>query len=66
MENFLNPSHSFLRNFAGPSKGRKSYFLTNLIFNNINEFEKKIYSPGFHQELYQKLTKCFRNFILIP
>ena len=31
-----------------------------------NEFEKNsIYSPYLHQELYQKLPKCFSNYIAI-
>ena len=45
-------------------------FLTILILNFINEYQKiNIYSPGLHQDLYQKLIKCFSNCIpihLIP
>ena len=34
--------------------------------NNINEIDKiYIYSPSLHQDLYQKLVKCFSNFIPI-
>ena len=41
-------------------------FLTNLILNIINEYDKiYIYSPSLHQDLYQKLIKCFSNHIPI-
>ena len=41
-------------------------FLTNLILNTINEFEKiYIYSPSLHQDLYQKIFKCFSNYLPI-
>ena len=41
-------------------------FLTNLILNIINEYEKiYLYSPSFHQDFYQKLIKCFSNCIPI-
>ena len=44
----------------------KSVFLTNLILNIINEYDKiYIYSPSLHQKLYQKLIKCFSNYIPI-
>ena len=44
----------------------KSVFLTNLILNIINEFEKTyIYLPSLHQEVYQTLIKCFSNYIPI-
>ena len=34
--------------------------------NIINEYDKiYIYSPSLHQDLYQKLIKCFRNYIPI-
>ena len=39
-------------------------FLTNLFSNIINEYDKiYIYSPGLHQDLYQRLIKCFSNYI---
>ena len=48
----------------------KSFFLTNSILNIINKYDKiYIYSPNLHQDLYQKLIKCFINYIpihLIP
>ena len=44
----------------------KSVFLTNLILNINNEYDKiYIYSPSLHQDLYQKLIKCFSNYIPI-
>ena len=34
--------------------------------NNFNEYDKiYIYSPSLHQDLYQKLFKCFSNYIPI-
>ena len=51
---------------TGPSESGKSIFLTNLILNIINEYDKiYIYSPSLHQDLYQKLNKCFSNYIPI-
>ena len=48
-------------NFVG-----KSFFLINLILNIINEYDKiYIYSPSLHQDLYQRLIKCFSNYIPI-
>ena len=45
---------------TGPSNVSKSVFLTNLILNIFNEYDKiYIYSPSLHQDLYQKLIKCF-------
>ena len=44
----------------------KSVFLTNLILNIINDYDKiYIYSPSLHQDLYQKLINCFSNYIPI-
>ena len=49
-----------------PSECGKSVFLTNLILNIINEYDKiYIYSPSLHQDLYRKLIKCFSNYIPI-
>ena len=62
---FLYPKHPFRCIITGPSKCGKSYFLTNLILNVINEYDKiYIYSPSL-QDLYQKLFKCFINYIPI-
>ena len=66
MEKFLYPSHPVRCIITGPSESGKSYFLTNLILNIINEYDKiYIYSPSLHQDLYQKLFKCFSNYIPI-
>ena len=49
-----------------PSECGKSVFLSNSIFIIIEEFDKKyIYSPSIHQVSYQKLIKCFSNYIPI-
>ena len=66
MEKFLYPNHPVRCIITGPSNVGKSFFLTNLILNNINEYDKiYIYSPSLHQDLYQKLIKCFSNHIPI-
>ena len=66
MEKFLYPSHPVRCIITGPSECGKSVFLTNLILNIINEYDKiNIYSPSLHQDLYQKLIKCFSNYIPI-
>ena len=64
MEKFLYPTHPVHCIITGPSNVGKSYFLTNLILNIINEYDKiYIYSPSLHQDLYQKIIKCFSNYI---
>ena len=66
MEKILYPNHPVRCIIAGPSECGKSVFLTNLILNIINEYDKiYIYSPSLHQHLYQKLNKCFKNNIPI-
>ena len=66
MEKILYPTHPVRCIITGPSECGKSVFLTNLILNNINECDKiYIYSPSLHQDLYQKLIKCFSNYIPI-
>ena len=66
MEKILYPNHPVRCIITGPSKCCKSLFLTNLILNIINEHDKLyIYSPSLHQDLYQKLIKCFSNYIPI-
>ena len=63
---YLYPNHPVRCIITGPSECGKSVFLTNLILNIINEYDKiYIYSLGLHQELYQKLIKCFNNYIPI-
>ena len=66
MEKILYPNHPVRCIITGPSECGKSYFLTNLILNIINEYDKiYIYSPSLHQDFYQKLIKCFSNYILL-
>ena len=66
MEKFLYPSHPCRCIITGPSNFGKTYFLTNIILNIINEYDKiYIYSPFLHQDLYQRLIKCFSNHIPI-
>ena len=66
MEKILYPNHPVRCIITGPSECGKSVFLTNLVLNIINEYDKKyIYSPSLHQDLYQKLIKGFSNFIPI-
>ena len=66
MEKILYPTHPIRCIIPGPSECGKSVFLTNLILNIINEYDKiYIYSPSLHQDLYQKLIKCFSNYIPI-
>ena len=66
MEKILYPSHPCRVIITGPSYSGKTYFLTNIILNIINEYDKiYIYSPSLHQDLYQKLIKCFSNYIPI-
>ena len=66
MEKFLYPIHPVRCIITGPSACGKSVFLTNLILNNINDYDKiYIYSPSLHQDLYQKLLKRFSNYIPI-
>ena len=60
MEKILYPSHPVRCIITGPSECGKSVFLTNLILIIDNEYDKiYIYSPSLHQNLYQKLIKCF-------
>ena len=66
MEKILYPSHPLRCIITGPSCVGKSYFLTNSILNIINDYDKLyVYSPSLHQEIYQKLIKCFSNHIPI-
>ena len=66
MEKYLYPTHLVRRIITGRSSSGKSIFLTNSILNIIHEYDKiYIYSPSLHQALYQKLIKCFSNYIPI-
>ena len=66
MEKILNPNHPVRCILTGPSECGKSVFLTNLILNTFNEYEKiNTYSPSLHQDLYQKFNKYSSNYIPI-
>ena len=66
MEKILYPNHPVRCIITGPRECGKSVFLTNLILNIINEYDKiYIYSPSLLQDIYQKLIKCFSIFIPI-
>ena len=66
MDKILYPNHPCRCIITGPSCSGKSVFLTNIILNIINEYDKiYIYSPSLHQDLYQRLIKCFSNYIPI-
>ena len=67
MEKFSDAKHPLRSIITGPSECGKSYFVTNSISDDINKLDKIyiIYSPSLHQDLYQKLIKCFSNYIPI-
>ena len=66
IERSLYPTHPVICIITGPSECAKSVFLTNLILNIINKYDKiYIYSPSLHQDLYRKIFKCFSNYITI-
>ena len=66
MDKFFYPQHPVRCIITGPSECGKSVFLAKLILNIINEYDKiYIYSPSLHQDIYQKLIKCFSNYIPI-
>ena len=57
MEKNLYPSHPCRVIITGPSNVGKTFFLTNIILNIINGYDKiYIYSPSLHQNLYQRLN----------
>ena len=64
MEKILYPNHPVRCIITGPNNVGISVFLTIFILNMINEYNKiYICSPSFHQDSYQKLFKCFSNYI---
>ena len=66
MDKILYPSHPLRCIITGPSNVGKTHFLTNIFLNIINEYDKiYIYSPSLHQDLYQKLIRCFSNYLPI-
>ena len=65
-ETLLYPTRPVRCIITGPSECGKSVFLTILVLNIINEYDKiYIYSSSLHQDSYQKLIKCFSNYIPI-
>ena len=66
MEKFPYPNLPVRCSITGPSCCGKSVFLTNLTLNIINKYDKRyIFSPSLQQDLYQKLIKCFSNYLPI-
>ena len=66
MEKFLYPEHPVRCNITGPSECGKSVFLTSFVSKFFSEYDEKyIYSPSLHHDLYQKIIKCFSNYIPI-
>ena len=66
IDKILYPNHPARCIITGPSECGKTVFLTNLILNNINEYDKMyIYSPSLHQDPYQKLIEFFSIYIPI-
>ena len=64
MEKILYPTHPIMCIVTRPSNVGKSVLLTYLILKINNEFDKiEIYPPSLHQDLYQKIIKCFSNYI---
>ena len=66
MDKILYPTHPVRCIITGPSCSGKSVFVTNLILNIFNEYNKLyIFSPSLHQDLHQKTIKCFSKYIPI-
>ena len=66
MDKFLYPQHPLRCILTGLSECGKSVFLTNLILNIYNQYDKiYVYSPSLHQDLNQKIFKSFGKYILI-
>ena len=64
MEKFSYPNHPVSCIITGQNNVGRSVFLTNLILNILNEYDKiYIYSTSFHQVLCQKIIRCFTNYI---
>ena len=62
MNKFLYQSYPVRCIITRPSECCKSALLANLILYFINEYDKiNICSPSPHQDIYQKLNKCFSN-----
>ena len=58
MDKYLYPTHPVGCINTGPSECGKSFFLSNLFLNIVNEHEKiYIYPPSLRQDLYQTLLE---------
>ena len=65
-EMFLYSQISLCCIITGPIESGKSVFLTKLMVIIFNEYDKiYIYPPSLHQDLYQKIIKCFSKYIPI-
>ena len=65
-EKNLSPQHPVRSIITGPSECGKFIFLTNLVLNINNDYDKiYVYGPSLHQDLYQKSIKCFTYYIPI-
>ena len=63
LEKSFHPTDPVRCILTSPSESGKSVFLTILIFNIINYYDKiYIYSSSLHQDLYQKLFKFFSKY----
>ena len=66
MEKFLYPKRPFPCIKPWLSSSGKSVYLKNLVLKIIKKYDKiYIYSPSLHQDLYQKIIKCFINYVPI-
>ena len=66
MEKLFYPTHRLRCIICGRCSSGKNAFLTNLILNIINDYDKiYIYSPSLHQDFHQKLFECFMKYIPI-
>ena len=64
IEKYLYPEYPVRCIISGKSSSGKSTLLFKILLNIINDFDKiLIFSPTIHQPIYQKLIKCFENFL---
>ena len=63
MEKLIYPEILIRCIISGKSNSGKSTLHFEILFNNIDEFDKiYIFSPTIHQPNYQKVIKCFQSF----
>ena len=64
MDNLLHLQQPVRCNITGPPECGKSYVLMNSTLKlSTNSKETYIFSPILHQDLNQKIIKCFSNYI---